>query len=261
MRKRSPRKFDPFGNESRPLLVSTLPLVHFRVPRTDDILLSSKSDQSRLSLHLTTPKCTRRTTLKCQQDTSHCSQPVTAPTAMPYIFDQADPSLSPAQVRKLCRDDQFRSGGTPGYCHGFAQANVLILPSKYADDFRTFCQRNPVSCPLLGETAVGDPTVPSHLAKGSDITTDCGQYCVYKDGKLSETKNNVIDEWSSESVGFVIGCSYSFEGALVENGFGLRHVEERLVLPVYQTSVQLMSAGGESPDCESPGSQGREGSV
>lgn len=164
---------------------------------------------------------------------------------MPFIFDQADPTLSPVQVRKLCREDKFRSGGTPGYCHGYAQANVLILPSKYADDFRTFCHRNPVSCPLLGETPVGDPTVPSILAKGSDITTDCGQYCVYEHGELQQVKKDLVDDWTSDSVGFVIGCSYSFEGALVADGFGLRHVEERRVLPVYKTSVQLMPAGGE----------------
>ena len=170
---------------------------------------------------------------------------------MPFIHDEADPSLTPQQVRQLCRDDLFRSGGTPGYCHGYAQANVLVLDQKYAADFRAFCQRNPVPCPLLGETLVGDPTVPSALAKASNITTDCGQYCVYENGKLSEVKGDVVNEWTERSVGFIIGCSYSFEGALVEGGFGLRHVEERTILPVYKTKVQLMPAGGGSINFQS----------
>lgn len=175
------------------------------------------------------------------------SRSTTSQIKMPYVFDEADPTLSPAQVRSLCREDSFRSGGTPGYCPGYTQANVLILPSRYANDFRTFCQRNPVSCPLLDETAVGDPAVPSNLAKTSDIRTDCGQYCVYENGKLQNVKRNLMDEWTNESVGFLIGCSYSFEGALLADGFGLRHVEERKVLPVYKTSVQLMPAGGWFP--------------
>ena len=156
----------------------------------------------------------------------------------------ADPSLSPAQVRQLCRENRFHSGGTPGYAPGYAQANVLILPARYADDFRLLCQRNPVPCPLLGWTEVGDPTIPSLLAKGSDVRTDCGRYNVYENGKLVEVKKDITDEWKNDSVAFFIGCSYSFEDALVQAGFGLRHVETSRILAVYKTSVPLMPAGG-----------------
>jgi uncharacterized protein YcsI (UPF0317 family) len=156
----------------------------------------------------------------------------------------ADPSLSPVQVRQLCRENKFYSGGTPGYAPGYAQANVLILPAKYADDFRLLCQRNPVPCPLLGWTEVGDPTVPALLAKGSDVRTDCGKYNVYDHGELVDVTKDITDEWKDDSVAFFIGCSYSFEDALVQAGMGLRHVETSRILPVYKTSVPLMPAGG-----------------
>lgn len=165
-------------------------------------------------------------------------------TIVPHL--PADPTLTPTQVRQLCRENKFHSGGTPGYAPGYAQANVLILPAKYAEDFKLLCQRNPVPCPLLAWTEPGDPTVPKLLATGSDIRTDCAKYNVYEHGKLVEVKKDITDEWKEDSVAFFIGCSYSFEDALVKAGMGLRHVETARILPVYKTSVPLMPAGGES---------------
>ncbi|EIW72330.1 hypothetical protein M231_03834 [Tremella mesenterica] len=162
---------------------------------------------------------------------------------MPFIHDQPDPSLTPAQVRQLCRENKLPTPQTSGYAPGYAQANIVVLPLKYADDFRTFCQRNPVPCPLLGETAPGDPTVPSHLAKGSDIRTDCARYNIYEDGKRIANKTDIIDEWQPDSVAFFIGCSYSFEDALIKGGFGLRHQELNNMTPCYRTSVPLMRSG------------------
>lgn len=156
----------------------------------------------------------------------------------------ADPHLTPAAVRQLCRENRFYSGGTPGYAPGYAQANVIILPAQYAEDFRLLCQRNPVPCPLLGWTEVGDPTVPKFLAVGSDIRTDCAKYNLYENGKLVDVKKDISDEWKEDSVAFFIGCSYSFEDAMVKAGLGLRHVETSRILPVYKTTVPLMPAGG-----------------
>ena len=169
---------------------------------------------------------------------------------MPYIESKAtivpDAALTPAQVRKLCRSNTLPTPNTSGYAPGYVQANIVILSNALADDFRTFCRRNPVPCPLLGETKPGDPTVPEHLAKGSDIRTDCARYNVYNDGELIENKENVTDEWKDDSVAFFIGCSYSFEAALETAGLGLRHVELGNMTPCYKTNAPLMSAGRES---------------
>ena len=54
-------------------------------------------------------------------------------------------SLSPAQIRMQCRANTFTHASTAGMCAGYTQANVIILPEKYAQDFRLLCLRNPVS--------------------------------------------------------------------------------------------------------------------
>lgn len=95
-------------------------------------------------------------------------------SAPAHTFADEAKSIAPSAVRQACRDNTFTVAGTSGYSEGFTHVNVVALPSKYADDFRTLCQRNPVPCPLLGETKVGDPAVPQHLARiAADVRTDC----------------------------------------------------------------------------------------
>ncbi|KAK7049946.1 hypothetical protein VNI00_005376 [Paramarasmius palmivorus] len=153
------------------------------------------------------------------------------------------PTLSPAEVRLLCRENKFQEPTTASYCDGYVQANLVILSEKYAEDFRIFCARNPVSCPLIGETYPGDPRVPEHLATNCDIRTDLPRYNIYRDGKYVETKSNIEKEWKSDSVAFLIGCSYSFEAALCTNGLIPRHIELGRNVAMYRTQVPLMPAG------------------
>ena len=42
---------------------------------------------------------------------------------------------------------------------------------------------------------------------------------------------------------FVLGCSFSFEEALVEAGLSIRHLETGSNVPMYRTSIQTASAG------------------
>jgi uncharacterized protein YcsI (UPF0317 family) len=156
--------------------------------------------------------------------------------------------LTPAQLREHCRNNIFEGKGTAGHCPGYAQANLIILPAEFADDFRRLCKRNPVSCPLIGETAIGDPTPPGHLvASGySDVRTDLARYSVYENGDFVEEKVDITDEWKEDSVAFFIGCSHSFEGALEEGGLELRHHTMKKIVPCYRTEVRLLPAGGES---------------
>lgn len=158
----------------------------------------------------------------------------------------APTSLTPRSVRQACRDGTWNYPSTAGICEGYVQANLVILPSKYADDFRNLCARNPVPCPLLGETKKGDPTIPSHLAADCDIRTDAPLYRVYKGGKLIEEKKDILAEWDDDdSVGFLIGCSFSFEAALINGGLTPRQIEIGRNVPMYRTKTPLAPAGRE----------------
>lgn len=125
------------------------------------------------------------------------------------------------------------------------QANLLVLPQKYAASFKSLCERNPVSCPLLWTTAPGDPTTP--LAPGADLTTDLPRYNVFIDGVAQGTEGtlDIKKEWSDTHVGFLIGCSYSFETALVNAGLPPRHTtcSPAKAVPMFKTAVPLSPAG------------------
>jgi uncharacterized protein YcsI (UPF0317 family) len=154
--------------------------------------------------------------------------------------------LNSKEIRSLCRSNNFNSPTTAGLCPGQIQCNLLILPLHLADDFRALCVRNPVSCPLLGESSPGDPTVPLHLAEDADVRTDAPSYNVYSDGVLQQVKSDVKAEWKEDSVAFMIGCSFSFEKALAEEGLVPRHWSENVNVPMYKTSLPLNPSGGES---------------
>ena len=155
--------------------------------------------------------------------------------------------ISARDIRQQCRSGVF-SQPTAGLCPSEAQANLLILPSKYASDFRNFCQRNPVCCPLLGESpAPGDPSFPRFLAEdgtAADIRTDAPKYHVYINGKLENVVRDIVDEWDADSVAFFIGCSFSFEDALAKAGLAPRHLETGTTVSMYRTKLPLNPAGG-----------------
>ncbi|GAA6049154.1 hypothetical protein JCM3770_003281 [Rhodotorula araucariae] len=143
--------------------------------------------------------------------------------------------LTPHDIRLACRTGAWKEPSTAGVCEGHVQANLVVLPAKYAADFRALCARNPVPCPLLGETKPGDPLVPPHLANDCDIRTDAPAYNVYKGGNLVATKEDILDDWADDSVGFLIGCSFSCEAALTAGGLTPRQIEIRRNVPMYKT--------------------------
>lgn len=75
-----------------------------------------------------------------------------------------------AGVRRAAREGL--KGSTAGLAPGHVQANLIILPERYARDFRNLCLRNPVACPLLAETKPGETSFPPGVADGIDIRTD-----------------------------------------------------------------------------------------
>lgn len=140
---------------------------------------------------------------------------------------------------------------TSGLAPTYIQANLIILPSRYAVDFRTLCARNPVPCPLLAESSsIGCyQTLKSwvsrvSLASDLDIRQDAPKYMVYKDNLLAKDGClDILEEWTKDHVAFLIGCSFSFESALEEASLAPRHTSRGTTVPMYRTSIPLSPSG------------------
>jgi uncharacterized protein YcsI (UPF0317 family) len=147
----------------------------------------------------------------------------------------------PRQVRLAIRAGQYR-GNTAGLAPGHVQGNVCILPQEYAEDFRLFCERNPKPCPLLAVSEPGNPLLPT-LGHDVDIRSDVSGYRVFRDGQLAGEVAHIRDLWRPDLVTFILGCSFSFEQALMEDGLRLRYVDEGKNVPMFRTSVDTVPAG------------------
>jgi len=133
-------------------------------------------------------------------------------------------------------------GPTAGMAPGYVQANLVVLPAEHAADFHRFCQANPKPCPVLGISEAGSPALPT-LGEDIDLRTDLPRYRVWVDGELVDEPATVGGMWRDDLVGFAIGCSFSFEEALIEAGLELRHHTEGCNVPMYRTSLPTTSAG------------------
>lgn len=149
--------------------------------------------------------------------------------------------LKPCEARKLIRDGKLLRG-TSGISLGYAQANLVILPKKDADDFLLFTQRNSKACPVLEVSDPGSRTL-SYLGKDIDLANDFGMFCVYKNGELTEECESIEKYWRDDLVAFLIGCSYSFESDLLEVGIRMKHIELGKVVSVYKTNIECQPAG------------------
>ena len=141
---------------------------------------------------------------------------------------------------------RIRAGGfrkpTAGMAPGYVQGNLAILPKELAADFTRFCMLNPKPCPLLGQSEPGDWRLPM-LGEDLDIRTDIPRYRVWKKGELIEEVDDLKKVWRDDLVSFVLGCSFSFEEALIENGLELRHQTCNSNVPMYRTNIQCTPAG------------------
>ncbi|MEJ8766715.1 putative hydro-lyase [Oceanobacillus sp. HCA-5259] len=131
---------------------------------------------------------------------------------------------------------------TTGQASGYTQANLVILPKKYAYDFLLFCIRNPKTCPLIEVTDTGSP-VPKKSAPTADLRTDLPKYRIYRNGELIEEVTDVTEYWQDDLVSFLIGCSFTFEKPLLENGIPIRYIEEGRNVSMYKTNIPCESAG------------------
>lgn len=150
--------------------------------------------------------------------------------------------ISPADLRQQIRLGDF-TGNTSGFSQGYVQGNLAIMPAEWANEFLQFCQLNPKPCPIIGMSAQpGTFTIPQ-LGADLDIRTDIPRYRVYRDGELNEEVFDIRDLWQDDFVAFVLGCSFSFEEALIADGLEVRNITEGVNVPMYRTNIECQSAG------------------
>ena len=142
----------------------------------------------------------------------------------PYI------NMKPSEVRQLIREGKI-DFPTAGMCAGYAQANLVILPPEYAADFEEYTKLNPFPCPVL------------EIIKGTPETPDIPRYRIYENGVFTKEITDASEYWKEGYVGFLIGCSFSFEEALIREGIDVRHITQGRNVPMFKTNIQTKKAG------------------
>lgn len=156
-------------------------------------------------------------------------------------LDHPDPQSIVKAIRRDIRAGRI-SGHTAGLAPGFLQGNLVILPRRYADDFQSYCLHNPKSCPLIGVSTPGDPSLPG-LGADIDLRTDLPRYRVWRNGVLADEPADITALWRDDLVAFVIGCSFTFDTVLRSAGLKLRHLEMGRNVAMYRTSVPTVPVG------------------
>lgn len=150
-------------------------------------------------------------------------------------------TAKPSDMRALIRSGEW-AHPTSGLCLTRVQANMIVLPKDWAYDFLVFAQRNPKPCPILDITEPGDGEAKL-IAPGSDVRTDIPRYRVWENGKLTAEPTDAREYWRDDLVAILLGCSFSFEGALVEAGIPIRHMDMGRNVSMYITNIPCESAG------------------
>ena len=149
--------------------------------------------------------------------------------------------ISPATLRARIRGGEH-SGNTSGLAPGYVQCNIVILPAEWANDFLRFCQLNPKPCPLVAlSNSPGDSALPP--LGDIDIRTDVPSYRVFQNGIFTEEVSDIRNLWRDDLVTFALGCSFSFEEALLADGLEVRNVSEEVNVPMYRTDIDCTPAG------------------
>jgi uncharacterized protein YcsI (UPF0317 family) len=139
---------------------------------------------------------------------------------------------TPLEIRHAIRSGQLNSN-TSGLAGGYVQANLAILPADWAAEFLLFCQLNPKPCPLVGVSANPGDIAIAGLAEDMDIRTDVPRYKIFEHGELVREVEDIREQWRDDLVIFALGCSFSFEEALLADGLEIRNVTEAVNVPMY----------------------------
>lgn len=149
--------------------------------------------------------------------------------------------ITPAELRQRIRSGEH-TGNTSGFCAGFVQCNMVILPKDWAHDFLQFAQKNPKPCPVLGMSDAGSWEIPE-LAADLDVRSDLPSYKIFENGKVTNEVSDISEYWRDDLVTFMLGCSFSFEEPLIESGLEVRNITEKVNVPMYRTDISCKSAG------------------
>ncbi|XP_078090606.1 D-glutamate cyclase, mitochondrial isoform X1 [Mustelus asterias] len=154
-------------------------------------------------------------------------------------------SVPPASARNLIRTGLLRAVTTSGVSAGFKQASIVIMHKTLADDFEKFCLANNGPLPLLYRSKPGEWSCPP-LSNVSDIRTDCPQYIKYEGGNVTGNLSSLMEytEQLKDMVTFYLGCSFSFESALLQAGVPLRNIEQGCNVSMFKTSIPCVGVGG-----------------
>ena len=151
-----------------------------------------------------------------------------------------NPDDSPRQLRQLIRERKWTTP-TSGAASGYLQANLVMLPAEAAFNFLLFCVRNPKPCPILDVLEPGrfEPLI----ATGDDLRTDLPRYKVFENGEFKAEVEDVTRYFSDDMVSFLLGCSFSFENAMLASGLPIRKIEEDKNVSMYITARHCVPAG------------------
>ena len=150
------------------------------------------------------------------------------------------PDISPRQLRQLIRNGKWTTP-TSGSASGYLQANLVMLPAAAAFNFLLFCVRNPKPCPILDVLEPG--RVEPIIAPGADLCTDLPRYKIFEKGEFKTEVEDVSDYFSENMVSFLLGCSFSFENAMLVAGLPIRNMEEGKNVSMYITNKRCIPTG------------------
>ncbi|GAB5361845.1 hypothetical protein AAMO2058_000747700 [Amorphochlora amoebiformis] len=131
---------------------------------------------------------------------------------------------------------------TSGEAPGFVQANFVALPQDMAYHFLLYCLKNPRPCPILAVVDSGSHS-PGIIAPTGDVRTDIPKYNVYRHGELTETLSNIEHLWTEDMVGFLLGCSFSWEDHLKTQGLTPKNVRLGRNVSMYRTNIPTSESG------------------
>ena len=149
--------------------------------------------------------------------------------------------MNPKELRAKIASGEFTTN-TAGECPGYIQTNMVALPREYAQSFEKFAAANSKAIPIL--EIIKDGYRSKTLAPNANILNEIPLYNILKDGIVIDQVKDITPYYTPDLVFFLIGCSFSFENALIENGMPLRHVDEKKNVAMYKTNIQLKEVDG-----------------
>ena len=149
--------------------------------------------------------------------------------------------LSGIKARALIRSGEWTKP-TAALAFGYVQANLVVLPLEWADEFESLCRLNPRPLPLLERMEPGSP-VPAKSAPTADLCTDLPRYRIYENGELVGEIGNLLPKWQDDWIAFLLGCSFTFDWLLQDAGIPVRHLEQCCNVPMYETTRRLKPTG------------------